>query len=217
MMTSYFSPFDPSSMKMQMNWMMMMMPMMILPMNFWMKKSRWIMTKKKMENMMMKELMIITHHKEIFFMTKSFFLMFLLNNMMGLFPYMFTPTGHILLSMAMALPMWMMLMIYGWMKFTNMMFMHLLPMGTLDLFLQMLMMIETTGNMFRPISLSLRLTANMIAGHLLMTLLENLNELKMMFLFFQFKMYLMKLKSAISLIQAYVFPTQLTFYLSEIP
>nr|AZZ89105.1 ATP synthase F0 subunit 6 [Paracatonidia sp. SX-2018] len=217
MMTSLFSTFDPSSFKMQMNWIMMTSTLMIMPLNFWMSKSRWIKTKKIIENKIISEFKSITTHKEILIMTKSMFVMILVINIMGLFPYTFTPTSHISLTLSMALPMWMMMMIYGWTKFTNNMFMHMLPMGTPYPIMPMMIIIETTGNIIRPISLSVRLMANMLAGHLLMTLLGNLNELNMMILTFPIKMMLMSFETAISIIQAYVFSTLITLYSSEIP
>nr|YP_010990647.1 ATP synthase F0 subunit 6 [Klapperibrachys cremeri]WOW99078.1 ATP synthase F0 subunit 6 [Klapperibrachys cremeri] len=217
MMTSLFSSFDPTSPILQMNWMLMMTTTIILPMNFWMKKSRWNMMKKKMEKKLTKEFNNLTQHKEMIMLTMSLFMIIMLNNIMSLFPYTFTPTSHISMSMSMALPMWMMMMIYGWTKFTNSMFTHLLPMGTPSSIMPMMILIETTGNLIRPISLSVRLTANMIAGHLLMTLLGNLNNPKLMPMTFIMQMMMMMFELAVSIIQAYVFATLMTLYSSEIP
>nr|AZZ89118.1 ATP synthase F0 subunit 6 [Magadhaideus sp. n. SX-2018] len=217
MMTSLFSPFDPTSMKFQMNWMSMLIVMIIMPKNFWLKESRITMIEKNIIEKIYKEFFNITHHKEIILISMSLFLMIALNNLMGLFPYIFTATSHISTSMAMALPLWTMLMIYGWINHTNSMFMHLLPTGTPYLIMPMMILIETTGNIIRPISLSVRLTANMIAGHLLMTLLGNLSDTNSVILTFPLKMILMTFESAISMIQAYVFSTLITLYSSEIP
>nr|WOW99091.1 ATP synthase F0 subunit 6 [Paravarcia sp.] len=216
MMTSLFSSFDPMSSIKQMNWMMMLSTMTIMPMNFWMKKSRWNMIKKKMEMKLTMEMNNSTNHKEMLIMSTSIFMLILINNMMGLFPYTFTSTSHIVMSMSMALPMWMMLMIYGWTKFTNNMFKHLVPTGTPTPIMPMMVIIETVGNIIRPISLSVRLTANMIAGHLMMTLLGNMNEMKMMFLTMPTQTMLMMFESSISIIQAYVFSILMTLYSSEI-
>nr|QWZ47760.1 ATP synthase F0 subunit 6 [Loxocephala perpunctata] len=217
MMTSLFSSFDPASTYMQMNWIMMTSTLMILPMNFWLKKSRWNMLKNSMEKKINKEFYNLTHHKEIILMSTSTFFLILIINIVGLLPYTFTPTSHISLTMSMAMPMWIMLMLYGWTKFTNSMFIHLLPMGTPNMIMPMMIMIETTGNFIRPISLSVRLTANMIAGHLLLTLLGNMNNIKILPLMFIMQLILMLFELAISIIQAYVFSTLMTLYSSEIP
>nr|YP_010990608.1 ATP synthase F0 subunit 6 [Suva longipenna]WOW98935.1 ATP synthase F0 subunit 6 [Suva longipenna] len=217
MMNSLFSTFDPMTMKLQLNWIMILISTMILPMNFWISKSRLLMIKNLIEKNLMKEFKNITHQKEILIMTKSMFLTILLMNFMGLMPYIFTPTSHIIISTSMALPMWLSLMIYGWMNFTNYMFSHLVPTGTPTAIMPMMILIETIGNIIRPISLSVRLTANMIAGHLIMTLLGNINEMKTIMFILPIQILIMMFESTISIIQAYVFSTLSTLYSSEIP
>nr|YP_010381726.1 ATP synthase F0 subunit 6 [Caliscelis shandongensis]YP_011014879.1 ATP synthase F0 subunit 6 [Caliscelis rhabdocladis]UDL72114.1 ATP synthase F0 subunit 6 [Caliscelis shandongensis]WQB38573.1 ATP synthase F0 subunit 6 [Caliscelis rhabdocladis] len=216
-MSSLFSSFDPSTKIFQMNWMLMMMATMILPMNFWMKKSRWTLTKNMLEMKIISEFKMSTNQKEMILMSTSIFFMIMCLNLTGMFPYNFTPTSHISISMSMSIPMWMTMMIFGWTKFTNKMFAHLLPSGTPTMIMPMMIIIETTGNIIRPISLSVRLTANMIAGHLLMTLLGNMNEMKIIMMILPIQITLMMFESSISIIQAYVFSTLITLYSSEIP
>nr|YP_011014827.1 ATP synthase F0 subunit 6 [Gergithus frontilongus]WQB38508.1 ATP synthase F0 subunit 6 [Gergithus frontilongus] len=216
MMNSLFSSFDPTSSLKQMNWMMMTSTMIILPMNFWMKKSRWNTLKTNTTKFIKKEMLSNSKHKEIIMMACSLFMLIMINNLMGLFPYTFTPTSHMSISMTMALPMWMMMMMYSWINFTNKMFLHLLPQNTPSMIMPMMIVIETTGLIIRPISLSVRLMANMIAGHLLMTLLGDMNQ-NMFLLTTPLKMILMSFESSISIIQAYVFSTLITLYSSEIP
>nr|YP_010990621.1 ATP synthase F0 subunit 6 [Diostrombus politus]WOW99039.1 ATP synthase F0 subunit 6 [Diostrombus politus] len=217
MMNSLFSTFDPMTTKLQMNWITIFSPLILYPMNFWISKSRIQMMKKMIEMKLMSEFKTITKHKEILLLTNSMFLTILMINFMGLMPYVFTPTSHMSLSMSMALPMWLMLMIYGWIKFSNHMLSHLLPTGTPQPIMPMMVMIELTGNLIRPISLSVRLTANMIAGHLLMTLLGNMNETKMIMMIMPMQIIIMTFESAIAIIQAYVFSTLATLYSMEIP
>nr|YP_010026038.1 ATP synthase F0 subunit 6 [Lophops carinata]QOQ36882.1 ATP synthase F0 subunit 6 [Lophops carinata] len=217
MMTSLFSTFDPSTSNLQLNWIMMLSSLIILPMNFWMKKSRWNLTKKILENKIVSEFSNLTHHKEMLILSFSIFLFIMINNMLGLFPYNFTSTSQISLNLAIAIPSWVMLMIYGWLNFTNSMFIHLLPTGTPSPIMPMMIIIEILGSIIRPISLSVRLTANMIAGHLLMTLLGDLNLVTIMPMILPIQMTLTTFETAISIIQAYVFATLITLYSSEIP
>nr|UAT98556.1 ATP synthase F0 subunit 6 [Penthicodes atomaria] len=217
MMTSLFSTFDPATKMSQMNWLIMMSPMMILPKWFWIKKSRWNLLMKMMEKKLMSEFKSMTHHKEILILSISIFMSILLMNIMGLFPYIFTSTSHLSVSISIALPTWMMITMNGWMNFTNEMFKHLLPKGTPTMISPMMILIETTGNLIRPISLSVRLTANMIAGHLLMTLLGNTCSTKSIIMILPIQIILTAFESAISIIQAYVFSTLMTLYSSEIP
>uniref|UniRef100_A0AAU8G8K6 ATP synthase subunit a n=1 Tax=Metaurus sp. 1 YLZ-2024a TaxID=3230283 RepID=A0AAU8G8K6_9HEMI len=217
MMTSLFMSFDPMTSTMQMNWIMILTPLIITPKPFWIKKSRMTMMFKMIEKKMISEMKNITNKKEMLIMSTSFFFTILMMNMMGLFPYIFTPTSHLCISMSMAMPIWMTMMLYGWINFTNKMFMHLLPTGTPTPIMPMMIIIETTGNIIRPISLSVRLTANMIAGHLLMTLLGDINQIKTIMMIMPMQITLTMFESAISMIQAYVFCTLMTLYSSEIP
>nr|QUL61654.1 ATP synthase F0 subunit 6 [Orthopagus splendens] len=217
MMNSLFSSFDPTTKIYQLNWISLISSTIILPKMFWIKKSRTNKVLEIMENKLIKEMKNITKKKEMMIFSISIFTTILIMNMMGLFPYIFTPTSHMCISMTIALPTWMMLMIYGWTKFTNKMFIHLLPTGTPTLIMPMMIIIETTGNLIRPISLSVRLTANMIAGHLLMTLLGDMNESKIILMILPIQIMLILFESAISTIQAYVFCTLITLYSSEIP
>nr|QWV61020.1 ATP synthase F0 subunit 6 [Metcalfa pruinosa] len=217
MMTSLFASFDPTSKIMQMNWLMMTSTMIILPMNFWIMNSRWTMMKKILTKKMSLEMFNNTNNKEMIMLTTSIFMIIMINNLMGLFPYNFTATSHPSVSVSLALPTWLMMMIYGWTKFTKSMFIHLLPTGTPMPIMPMMIIIETTGNIIRPISLSVRLTANMIAGHLMMTLLGNMNEMSKMMVVLPTQMMLMSFESSISIIQAYVFSTLISLYSSEIP
>nr|AEO18318.1 ATP synthase F0 subunit 6 [Ricania marginalis] len=216
-MTSLFSSFDPSTSIYQKNGKKMLSTMIIKPMIFGLKKSRVNMIKKKLKNKSKEKFYKAPHHKKMILKSTKKFFVISIKNIKGIFPYNFTATSHISVSMSMALPMWMLIMIYGWTNFTNSLFKHLLPTGTPTAIMPMMIIIETTGNIIRPISLSVRLTANMIAGHLLMTLLGNMNETKMLMVILPTQIMLSMFESAIAIIQAYVFSTLITLYSSEIP
>jgi F-type H+-transporting ATPase subunit a len=79
--------------------------------------------------------------------------------------------------------------------------------------------IETIRNIIRPGTLAVRLSANMIAGHLLLTLMGNtgrgLGYLIVSFLLVG-QLCLLVLESAVSIIQGYVFAVLRTLYSSEV-
>jgi F-type H+-transporting ATPase subunit a len=79
--------------------------------------------------------------------------------------------------------------------------------------------IELTRNIIRPITLCVRLTANLIAGHLLITLLGNA-LISLSFYSFMISLFvpllLTILESAVAFIQAYVFITLVTLYTTEV-
>lgn len=81
-----------------------------------------------------------------------------------------------------------------------------------------IVMIETISNIIRPLTLSIRLAANIVAGHLLITLIAE-SALNTPFLFTPFRdnahYALALLEIAVAIIQAYVFSVLITLYASE--
>nr|YP_010478419.1 ATP synthase F0 subunit 6 [Nesophrosyne sp. 246 GMB-2012]UVI59863.1 ATP synthase F0 subunit 6 [Nesophrosyne sp. 246 GMB-2012] len=217
MMLNLFSMFDPSTGLLSLNWFSMFM-FMFLPTPFWM-------TPSKLTSILMNTYMKIT--KEIIMHIKtgkpsillvSMFSYLLMINVMGLMPYVFTASAHLCVSLTIALTMWMSLMMYGWLYSTNNMFTHLVPMGTPAPLMPFMVLIESISNLIRPGSLAVRLTANMIAGHLLMSLLGNnlISNFPLMLIMMWLFMGLMVFELAVAFIQSYVFMTLSTLYSSEI-
>nr|YP_010478246.1 ATP synthase F0 subunit 6 [Nesophrosyne montium]UVI59690.1 ATP synthase F0 subunit 6 [Nesophrosyne montium] len=217
MMLNLFSVFDPSTGMLSLNWLSMFL-FIITPTPFWKAPSKLnMMMMITMMKIMMEVVMHIKSVKPSILMV-SMFLLLLMINIMGLMPYVFTASAHLSMSLAIALTMWMSLMIYGWINSTNKMFTHLVPMGTPNLLMPFMVMIESISNVIRPGSLAVRLTANMIAGHLLMSLLGNnlISNLPLMMIMMWLFMGLMAFELAVAFIQSYVFMTLSTLYSSEI-
>nr|QBZ38112.1 ATP synthase F0 subunit 6 [Malaxella flava]QBZ38125.1 ATP synthase F0 subunit 6 [Malaxella flava] len=218
MLTNLFSSFDPATtIYFPINWIVMMMPLLILPNKFWMKNSRNSMIKKILMKKIETEMKFIYWNKQILMILKSMFILILIMNLMGLIPYVFTPTSHASVSISLALPLWTSLMLFSWINNTNLMFSHLLPMSTPMLIAPFMILIESLSNLIRPISLSVRLSANMIAGHLLMTLLGNMNKINSIYMILMIQIMLLMFEIAVSFIQAYVFSILMTMYSSETP
>nr|ALY11320.1 ATP synthase F0 subunit 6 [Tambocerus sp. PY-2015] len=212
-----FSVFDPATGLMSMNWMSIIF-FVLIPTPFWNSYSKIsFMYFKLMQKLSMEVIMHLKSNKfTILFV--SLFIFILINNIMGLFPYVFTASTHLVFSLTMALSMWMGLMMFGWMKLTNKMFCHLVPVGTPNLLMPFMVMIETISNIIRPGSLAVRLSANMIAGHLLMSLLGNnvISNWVLLMAFMWLFIGLMMFELAVAFIQSYVFMTLSTLYSSEI-
>jgi F-type H+-transporting ATPase subunit a len=83
-----------------------------------------------------------------------------------------------------------------------------------------MVLIETTRNLIRPATLAIRLTANIMAGHLLITLLGNQVAANEIFfiepIVVATPIILLTLEIAVAIIQAYVFSVLVTLYTSEI-
>nr|YP_010758999.1 ATP synthase F0 subunit 6 [Ctenolepisma longicaudatum]WEX31824.1 ATP synthase F0 subunit 6 [Ctenolepisma longicaudatum] len=224
-MTNLFSIFDPTSsiLTLPLNWTMSMLGLVLIPISFWFLPSR---------AMVMWNLLTTTLHKEIktmlspsdinkgasfLFITLFTFIMF--NNFMGLFPYIFTSSSHLVFTLTLALPMWVAFMLFGWINNTQHMFAHLLPEGTPTFLIPFIICIEIVSNIIRPGTLSIRLMTNMTAGHVLLTMLSSTGptlttSLLSLMLFAQLLMLI--LESAVAIIQAYVFAMLAALYSSEV-
>nr|YP_010586255.1 ATP synthase F0 subunit 6 [Hydromanicus melli]UZZ44017.1 ATP synthase F0 subunit 6 [Hydromanicus melli] len=223
-MTNLFSVFDPLSsfLSFQLNWMSSLLIFLILPLNYWLLSNRlhmminliFMFIKKEISNLMKLNMF---KGNNLFFI--SLFMMILLNNFLGLFPYIFTSTSHLIFNLTFSLPIWFTLMFFGWINKTQNMFAHLIPNGTPAVLMPFMVLIETISNMIRPGTLAIRLTANMIAGHLLITLLsQNGTYISALFvaLLILIEILLLILEMSVSIIQAYVFTILSTLYTSEI-
>nr|QAY82083.1 ATP synthase F0 subunit 6 [Endoclita minanus] len=224
MMTNLFSVFDPSTniFNFSINWISTIIGIMFIPYSFWMLPNRfhmfWFSILNKL-HLEFKTLLGKNSFNGTTFIFISLFLFILFNNFLGLFPYIFTSTSHLTLTLSISLPLWLAFMFYGWINNMQHMFSHLIPQGTPNILMPFMVLIETISNIIRPGTLAVRLTANMIAGHLLMTLLGNTgsnipNYLIFLLIFTQ--ILLLILESAVTIIQSYVIAILSTLYSSEV-
>nr|QAY82046.1 ATP synthase F0 subunit 6 [Acrocrypta assamensis] len=217
-----FSTFDPSSnFNLSMNWFSTWISLLSMPMSFWLLPSRfkmfWISIILKLHQEF--KILLSPNFKGKTLILITLFLMILFNNFLGLFPYIFTSSSHMIFTLSLALPLWLSFMIYGWINHTTYMLAHLVPQGTPPILMPFMVCIETISNMIRPGTLAIRLSANMIAGHLLLTLLGNIGPIltsNLINFLIITQLLLLSLELAVSMIQAYVFAVLSTLYLSEV-
>nr|ARH55077.1 ATP synthase F0 subunit 6 [Luperomorpha xanthodera] len=223
MMMNLFSSFDPTSnFNLSLNWMSTLIGLMIIPPMFWVIPSRINILWTKIIMTLHKEFKILLGNYKSQGSTLIFISLFsiiLFNNFIGLFPYIFTSTSHMTLTLSLALPLWLSFMLYGWINNTIHMFAHLVPQGTPPVLMSFMVCIESISNIIRPGTLAIRLSANMIAGHLLLTLLGNTGSMLsilMINLLIIVQILLLTLEMAVSMIQSYVFAILSTLYSSEV-
>jgi ATP synthase subunit 6 len=156
-----------------------------------------------------------------------FFLVFwviLLSNLFGLLPYGFTVTGHIIMTFFLAFSFNLCFFLYGVVKHGLKFFMLFVPQGSPAFLIPLLVVIEVLSYSLRTLSLSIRLFANMMAGHTLMFILSSfiLSFLAFGFLgaiptFFVFVLLfcVFVLEVGIAFLQAYVFVILLSIYLKD--
>jgi len=221
MIINLFSIFDPyTSQYFYFNWNILVIITLFFIYNYWLIPSRNQYLFYKLRKFICDECKnnLIKNNNKFILLIYLLFLFIIISNLLGLYPYIFTRTSHILISLSLALRFWLTFIIFGWIKFTNHIFSHLVPLGTPINLAIFIVFIERIRLIIRPITLSVRLTANIIAGHLLLSLLRNLRENSILIIIPNsiLIIILLCLEYAVAIIQRYVFITLVSLYLNEI-
>ena len=96
----------------------------------------------------------------------SLFMFVLFANLIGMVPYFFTVTSHLIITFTLAMAVFLTVIIYGFWR-NGFGFLKLfVPEGVPGVLLPLIVAIEILSFLSRPISLSVRLFANMLAGHI---------------------------------------------------
>lgn len=98
----------------------------------------------------------------------TLFTFILAGNMLGMIPYSFTFTSHIIVTFAMAFVVFIGVTVVGIVKHGPKWFTYFVPDGAPTVMIPLLVPIEILSYLSRPVSLSVRLFANMMAGHTMM-------------------------------------------------
>lgn len=223
MIANLFSSFDPASLiTLPLNWMRALLILIIITPTFWSVPSKKFIFFFNILSTLHKEFKTllgggVTLGATLLFTTLFFFI--LTNNFIGLFPYIFTSSRHLTLTLGLALPLWLAFIVYGWVNNTTHIFAHIVPNGTPAGLIPFMVLIESIRNLIRPITLSVRLIANMVAGHLLITLLGNQTSMASGIILtglIMTQIMLLTLETAVAMIQSYVFAVLSTLYSSEV-
>ena len=99
------------------------------------------------------------------------FLILIILNLIGLLPYVFRSTSHLILTLVLGLPLWLSLIIRAAIYAPTSSIAHLLPRGAPEWLNPFLVITETLRISVRFITLSFRLAANIRAGHILLGLI----------------------------------------------
>lgn len=224
MISNLFSIFDPSTnlFNISFNWIRTILGIIFIPYSFWLIPNRhfylWNFILLKLHNEF-KTLLKNNYFQGSTFIFISIFSFILFNNFLGLFPYIFTRTSHLTLSLAISLPLWLRFIIYGWINNSQHIFIHIIPQGTPSILIPFIVLIETIRNIIRPGTLAVRLTANIIAGHLLITLLRSTGpriSYYFIIILIIIQILLLILESAVAIIQSYVIAILRTLYSREV-
>ena len=98
----------------------------------------------------------------------SLFMFILFANLFGMFPYFFTVTSHLIVTVMMALIVFLVVVVYGFWKNGLKFFKLFVPSGVPIYILPLVVGIEVISFLSRPVSHSLRLFGNILAGHIVL-------------------------------------------------
>lgn len=222
MIINLFSVFDPSSsLGFNFNWLSLLIVFLLFPMSKWSLNSRGLEIFRIISKKLNKEIKPIFSLKRkislVVFIALFFLILF--NNLIGLVPYIFTATRHLVVTLRLALPLWMGYFRFGWVINIKWILAHLVPQGTPTLLIPFIVLIETVRSLIRPITLSVRLIANIIAGHLLLSLVRNsipIFSIKFIVGIVFIQILLVVLEVAVAIIQSYVLVVLRILYVREV-
>ena len=148
----------------------------------------------------------------------SLFMFVLFCNMVGMLPYSFTVTSHIIVTLIMALFIFIAVTIIGFIKHGFKYLSIFVPSGVPAVLLPLITIIEIISYLSRPVSLSVRLFANMMAGHTMLKVFGGfVISLGLIggWLPLTFSVALTGLEILVAFLQAYVFAILTCIYLND--
>jgi F-type H+-transporting ATPase subunit a len=148
----------------------------------------------------------------------TLFLFILFSNLLGLIPGSYTVTSQIIVTAIFAVSVYGLSLIVGFARHGVKFFGILVPPGTPGWLLPLMMPIELISQLARPISLAVRLFANMTAGHVILGVLFGLaiaGGALIGWLPFAFTIAMNGLEVGIAFIQAYIFTVLTCVYLGD--
>ncbi|MCC6598252.1 MAG: F0F1 ATP synthase subunit A [Alphaproteobacteria bacterium] len=165
-----------------------------------------------------------SHGRQYFPMIFTLFIVVLMGNVLGLLPYSFTYTSHIIVTGALAAMVFITVLIFGFMNH-GLRFLSLFAPPGVPLPLQFLIVpLELVSFMVRPFTLALRLFANMMAGHLMLKVFAGFSTMMLGLgvggvlagmVPMVFNVALLTLELLVALLQAYIFAILSCIYLKD--
>nr|QIZ12558.1 ATP synthase F0 subunit 6 [Tonicia forbesii] len=230
MLMDIFSSFDEQNFTIFSNlhliWLVGAFPIYFIQSSYWSSTSRWNVLVNKPKSFMINQA-TRTAGKNLGGFNNvivSIFMTLIVMNLLGLSPYVFSATSHLVFAISFGLPFWLALIISGLLFNFKAVLAHFLPSGAPAVLNPFLVLVETVSISVRPITLSIRLTANMSAGHIILGLIGaylssgmfSYSFIIIMLLIFIEIFYFM-FEVGVSLIQAYIFSLLITLYSEDHP
>jgi F-type H+-transporting ATPase subunit a len=154
---------------------------------------------------------------EYFPLVFSIFMFVLFSNFIGLVPYSFTVTGQIVVTLALAIFVFLLVTLVAFIRHGVHFFSFFFPPGAPVFMAPVLVPIEIISYLSRPVSLSIRLFANMMAGHTMMAVFAGFTITLGLFGFLPvaINVAMFALEMIVCALQAYVFTILTCLYLRD--
>ena len=226
MLTDIFSSFDPATVSLYNNtptpifWIINIIILSILTTTFWISPNSinyLISFPKEIINSQVSRT-TGSHFKGLAPILSSIFILITTINIIGLFPYVFRTTRHLLLTISLAIPLWFRLIISSINWSPTSFIARVLPRGAPDWLNPFLTLVESIRILLRPITLSFRLAANISAGHIALGLIgiytaaAIITNTKTFLALLLIQTFYIIFELGICLIQAYIFCLLLSLY-----
>lgn len=221
---SLFSIFEPQSFFiLPLNWAVLGLTPFLLPVGVWCRSSEAALSFKNLAFFVKTEFKAISQPfraRANLVPGVTLFTVIVITNFLGLLPYVSPISGHLPFAVTLALPLWLGHVLYSWASQPIRILAHLVPTGSPGALIPFIVVIELVRSIIRPLTLSVRLVANIVAGHLLLTLLSSARNsgtsILVCTLVVSCLIVLSCLETAVATIQAYVFSVLSTLYLGEV-
>lgn len=220
MIINLFSVFDPSSyFGLSFNWIILIIIIIFVPSRFFLVNRGIILIFKSLFLGVRKVFYEVSfpNYLGLNFLCVITFIYLVISNLIGLFPFIFTGTAHPYFTLGVGIVIWISFFLIGWGKRFKNRAAHLVPTGRPMILAPLIVLIERVSHLIRPFTLSIRLAANIIAGHLIIGLLSSIRIINLfgftLSIFFQ--SILLVLEFGVAIIQGFVFRILLLLYALE--
>lgn len=220
MIIRLFSVFDPVSyFGISFNWIILLIVFLFIPLNYYIIRGGCVNFIKKFGlnvRITFKDIGS-NEYLGLRFICVGTFIYLIFRNILGLFPFIFTGTAHPLLTLGWGFILWMSFFSIGWLKNFKIRSAHLVPEGSPIMLAPLIVLIERISHLIRPFTLSIRLAANIMAGHLIIGLLRRISSIRIFGVFSSLFLQniLLILEFGVSIIQGFVFRILLLLYALE--
>lgn len=220
MIINLFSIFDPSSyFGITINWVVIIIILIYLPTKYYLMNSGFLKIFKNtfIEFRKVFKEVSFPNYLALNFVCVLVLMYLILRNLIRLFPFVFRGCAHPLVTLGIGLVCWLSFFIIGWIKNFKLSAAHLVPEGSPILLAPLIVIIERISHLIRPFTLSIRLAANIMAGHLIIGLISRISILNIYRFYVSviFQSILILLEFGVAIIQGFVFRILLLLYALE--